>query len=148
NSWKRYNANISLNSSVNSWLDVKGKLMFSLRQKEYPYTQHTATYNAWYYAYRWPRVYPFGTYQGKPFRNAAADIKQAKAETNDFAYTRASVSADAKLAEGLSINGNITYGRQNQVLHATGVPIQGWNNWAGAPLTYESLTTSTFNHIL
>jgi TonB-linked SusC/RagA family outer membrane protein len=148
NSWKRYNINLSLNTSVNSWLDVTGKLKYSLRKKRYPYTQHGSTYNAWYYAYRWPRTYPFGTYQGKPFRNAAADIKQAQPEDNNYNYTRASVSATAKLAPGLSLKGNATYGRQNQVLHATGVPIKGWNNWQGAPLTYSTFTPVTFHHVL
>ncbi len=147
NSWKRYNVNLALNSSVNSWLDVKGKFKYSLRKKVYPYTNHTTAADDWYYAYRWPAVYPYGTYQGKEFRNSVGAIKQAGENKNDKTDARASVTATAQLLPGLNLEGNATYARQYHIFHETGLPISGWDNWSGAPLTYATFTSDDFHQV-
>src|SRR5690625_5550304 len=61
--WDRYNVNLTLNSKVNDWLDVRWNIMWSRTDHQTPYNFYSATYDYWNYLYRWPATYPFGTYE-------------------------------------------------------------------------------------
>src|SRR5699024_2090293 len=56
--WKRYNVDMALNTTVNSWLEARGKLMYSQTNHLQPYANTRGTYDSWYYLYRWPITYP------------------------------------------------------------------------------------------
>ncbi len=65
----RYNVSLNVNSTVKDWLDIRGKMMFSQSDFRTPFVFNSATYNPWYYLYRWPAIYPYGT--GRASRSAA-----------------------------------------------------------------------------
>ncbi|HLR24493.1 MAG TPA: SusC/RagA family TonB-linked outer membrane protein, partial [Fodinibius sp.] len=146
--WRRYNINASLQTAVNDWLDLRGKFKFAQRERTEPNTEKGSTYNDWYYLYRWPRTYPYGNYEGKPFRSAVTSMKQAKKAEHTSTLTRVSTGATANLADGLTVDADFTYNRRNGQQHNTGGKFQGYNFWAGGgSLNYGTYTGSSFNNV-
>src|SRR5699024_3706531 len=106
--WTRYNVNLGLTSSINSWLDIRGKFKLARTDRVEPYAGYSSTYPMWYYMYRWPRVYPYGMYKGKPFRSAVTDVKQSNLSQNTETFTRVSIGGTASITEDLSIDADLT----------------------------------------
>ncbi|HLR90037.1 MAG TPA: TonB-dependent receptor [Balneolaceae bacterium] len=139
--WDRYNVNLTLNSKVNDWLDVRWNIMWSRTDHQTPYNFYSATYDYWYYLYRWPATYPFGTYEGLPFRNPATEVSQANMNELTENMTRFTVGGTASLMEGWSVDVDFTYGTNNANNHIQGGSVSGYNFWAGGGnLNYGSYT--------
>ncbi|MCW9706476.1 SusC/RagA family TonB-linked outer membrane protein [Fodinibius salsisoli] len=146
--WQRYNVDIGLQADVNNWLDARGKFMFAQTERTRPYTNYGAIYDSWYYLYRWPRTYPYGTYEGRPFRSAVTGIKQASESLYTSSLSRITVGGTATLTEGLTIDTDFTYNRKEDHLDQTGGNIQGYNFWAGGGnLNYGTYSSPTFNNV-
>ncbi|WP_211483053.1 SusC/RagA family TonB-linked outer membrane protein [Fodinibius roseus] len=146
--WQRYNVDIGLQADVNNWLDARGKFMFAQTERTRPYTNYGSTYDYWYYLYRWPRTYPYGTYEGRPFRNAVTGIKQANKSLYTSSLSRISVGGTATLAKGFTIDTDFTYNRKEDHLDQTGGKIQGYNFWAGGgELNYSTYSSPSFNNV-
>lgn len=147
-SWDRYNVNLSLNSDVNNWLDARGNIMWSRTDLSTPYNFYSATYDYWYYLYRWPATYPYGTYEGRPFRNPATEVEQANMGDDSQNLTRLTLGGTATLAEGLTIDADFTYANWNRHLHQTGGAVEGYNFWAGGGnLNYTPYTTAVHDRV-
>ncbi|HLR32780.1 MAG TPA: SusC/RagA family TonB-linked outer membrane protein, partial [Fodinibius sp.] len=147
--WKRYNVDIGLQSTVNDWFEARGKLNFSRINHNQPYTFSSGTYDTWYYLYRWPRTYPYGTYEGLPFRSAVTEIEQANDQENETSRTRISLGATLDLAENLSFEADYTYANRENHLRQVGGDVQAYDFWAGGGnLNYGTYTTPTFNRII
>jgi TonB-linked outer membrane protein, SusC/RagA family len=125
--FKRNNVTLSVNSTVYDWLDVRGKLLYSNTTNRTPFSYTADHYNAWYYLYRWPAQYPYGTYEGKSFRSALTEAQQASKDNNKNAMTRISLGATFKLLKGLSIDADYTYTSTNRHLSQTGGPTYGYD---------------------
>lgn len=145
--WTRYNANLGINSTINSWLDVSAKFKLARKDRIEPYAGYSNNYPMWYYLYRWPRTYPYGTYEGKPFRSAVTDVKQANFSKNKETFTRISIGASADLAEGLTLNADFTYNNADIHIHNTGSVQKGYNFWAGGGLNYGVYSSPSFEHV-
>lgn len=147
--WKRYNVDVSVNTTVNSWLDARGKVMYAQTNHVQPYTNNSATYDSWYYLYRWPITYPYGTYQGKPFRSELTELQQANLQEDGTALSRIAVGATANLAENLTFDTDFTYTNEDNHLHQTGGQITGYNFWfTGGSLNYETYSSSSYNRVI
>lgn len=144
--FNRYNATLSVNSSVKSWLNVRGKAMFSRTKNLSPYTYSSATFDPWYYLYRWPEVYPYGTFEGKPFRNTVTEVQQAKMNTEKTNLARISAGATFKIAKGLTLDADYTYTNNNVHLNETGGTVTAWDFWSGS-LNYGPYTSPSFNKV-
>ena len=146
--WKRYNVDLGVESTVNSWLDVRGKFIFSRTDKTEPYTNNSATYDKWYYLYRWPRTYPYGTYEGRPFRSTITDIRQSNDASWTSALSRISVGGTAEVIEGLTLDTDFTYANRDNHLHQTGGTVEGYNFWAGGgALNYGAYSSPSFDNV-
>ncbi len=146
--WTRYNLNLSINSTVKSWLDVRGDFMFARDDRVQPYAGYSSNYPMWYYLYRWPRIYPYGTYKGKPFRSAVTVMKQANLSTHEETFTRISVGATANITEGFNLDADFTYNNRNIHLHQTGGKQKGYNFWTGGgSLNYGIYSSPSFNNV-
>lgn len=128
--FERYNATLSVNSAVNDWMDVRGKMMLSQSSFETPFTFSSATTGPWYYLYRWPVTYPYGTYQGKPFRSALTEVQQANMDETKSTFSRVQVGATLKPFKDFTIDVDYTYSGTNTHLRSAGGGTAGINFWA------------------
>ena len=146
--WQRYNVDLGVKTTVNSWLDARGKLQYAQTSHVKPYPNSRGTYDSWYYLYRWPITYPYGTYQGRPFRSALTELQQANDSKDETALSRINVGATATLADNLSFDMDFTYTNSDNHLHQTGGEVTANNFWfAGGGMNYETYTSSSFNHV-
>ncbi|MGM0546218.1 MAG: SusC/RagA family TonB-linked outer membrane protein [Bacteroidota bacterium] len=147
--WERYNVDIGVESTINSWLETRGKLTFSQTSHIQANTPFTGgTYDNWYYLYRWPKTYPYGTYDGRPFRSSVTDLQQANDREDQTDRTRISLGATLNLAENLSLETDYTYNNNENQERQVGGSVEGYNFWAGGgDLNYGTYTTDAFNQI-
>jgi TonB-linked SusC/RagA family outer membrane protein len=120
---------LGINSAATEWLDVRGKIIYSGTKLETPYVYNSAWYNPWYYLYRWPVVYPYGTYQGKSFRSAVTEVEQANMDVNKTGLTRISVGGTIKPLKDLTIDADYTYSSVNEHLNQTGGGVMAYDFW-------------------
>ncbi|MBS7566987.1 TonB-dependent receptor [Mucilaginibacter sp. Bleaf8] len=126
----RYSLNLGINTAATSWLDVRGKVLFSNTKSKSPFTFSGSQYGPYYYLYRWPSNYPYGTYLGKPFRGAVTEVQQAKMDDDKNQLARISVGGTLKLAKGLTFDADYTYTSTNEHLHQTGGNTLAYDFWS------------------
>ncbi len=144
--FKRFNVNLGITSEVTDWFDVRAKVILSKANLTRPFYFSSDTYDPWYYLYRWPSFYPYGTYQGKPFRSALTEVQQAKMTDDDNTFSRISIGGTLKLAKGLTLDADYTYGAANNHIHQTGGYVTAWDFWAGGgQLNYLPYTSATYD---
>ena len=140
--FKRYNVSLSINSSVNEWLDIHSKIILSNSLTTRPFFRLNNSLNdalgvdAWFNFYRYPETYPYGTYGGQPFRNIITEIEQANMEATKSNLARVQVGGTLKVLPGLTIDGSYTYSTTNNRFHSVGGPLSGINQWQNS-LTYS-----------
>lgn len=132
----RYNATLGVTTKVNDWLDIRGKMLLSQSTFETPFIFSSATYGPWYYLYRWPRVYPYGTLDGKPFRSALTEVQQANMDNTKSRFSRIQVGTTIRPIQDLTIDFDYTYSATNTKFRAVGGGTEGINFWGGA-LDYQ-----------
>lgn len=145
--FNRYNATLSVNSTVNKWLDVKGQILYSNSLTTSPFEFASSQYGPWYYLYRWPATYPYGTYEGKPFRSAVTEVAQAKMNHDKNSLTRVSLGGTIHIIPGLTIDADYTYSALNEHIHKTGGEVNAYNFWSfnGTALDYTSYQSASYN---
>jgi len=145
--FKRYNMTLGVNTSVNDWLDARGKIIYSNTTTETPFIYSGTQYGPWYYLYRWPANYPYGTYEGKPFRGAITEVEQAKIDEDKNSLARISVGGTLKPVKGLTIDVDYTYTNLNEHLHQTGAPTYAYDFWSfnGTALDYKNYQSASYN---
>jgi TonB-linked SusC/RagA family outer membrane protein len=154
--WNRYNASFNTETEAKSWLKLRSKLMFSRTTLEQPYSYTSTTYDALYYLYRWPSNYPYGTYQGVPFRSSVAETEQANSNTNRGDYTRITLGATAKFTKDLSLDVDYNLSMFNRLSQLRGGQVTAWDFWNGglkqvvtsgtSANTYDQTNTTTDYH--
>lgn len=146
--FKRYNVTFGTNTKVNDWIDVRSKLLFSKTSLDTPYSfGPSSSYDAWYYLYRWPRIMPYGTYEGKPFRNAVTETQQANMNNRTNNYTRILLGATAHIWKGLSLDVDYIYTRTDRLNRVNGGEVSGWNFWGGSGMVDGVWTSATHNRV-
>ncbi|MGX5817961.1 SusC/RagA family TonB-linked outer membrane protein [Chitinophaga lutea] len=132
----RYNATVSITTKVYDWVDIRGKMMLSQSKFETPFSYSSDTYGPWYYLYRWPRIYPYGTLDGKSFRSALTEVQQAAMDESRSRFNRVQVGTTLRPIKDLTIDVDYTYSATNSRYYSVGKPTAGIDFWAGA-LTYK-----------
>lgn len=145
--FSRYTLNLGVNTSATDWLDVRGKVIYSNTRTQTPFTFSAAQYGPWYYLYRWPAIYPYGTYEGKPFRSAVTEVEQAKMDQDKNGLSRISVGGTIKPLKGLTIDVDYTYTSTNEHLNQTGGGTMAWNFWAisNNKMNYTNYEPASYN---
>ena len=147
--FKRFNINLGVNSSVTSWLDARVKIILGKATRTRPYYFSSETYDPWYYLTRWQAYYPYGTYQGKPFRSALTEVQQAEMTPEENTLARIQIGGTFKLTKGLTLDADYTYANNNGHEHQTGGVVNAWDFWAGGgTLTYGPYTSTTYNRAI
>ncbi|PRY53336.1 TonB-linked SusC/RagA family outer membrane protein [Arcticibacter pallidicorallinus] len=144
----RYNLNLGINTSVNDWFDARGKVLYSNSILEQPFVFAAAVYDPWYYLYRWPAIHPYGTYEGKPFRNAVTEVEQANMNKHTSGLTRVSVGGTLRPVKGLTVDADYTYTSVNNHQRNAGGSVTALNYWAGltnGQIPYQNYTAASYN---
>ena len=81
---QRYNANLSLNTQVNKWLNVGAKMMYTEKENSYPYGYEasSSSMNLIAYTMRFPAWFPFGISDGGP-KDASGNFTNERAATGE-----------------------------------------------------------------
>lgn len=144
--YKRYTFTPSINIKVNDWLKVRGGVMFTHSTFTTPYKYTSGTYNIWYYLYRWPSFYPYGTYEGKPFRSAITEAQQANDQVTTKNYSRINVGTTITPIKNLDINFDYTFGFNNTYFKRNGGQVWGRDFFnTKDPFKYDSLYSKAHN---
>ncbi len=152
--FNRYNISLGVNSKVNNWFDVRGKMMVANTNTTEPYFRLNVL--PWYNVYRYPETYPYGTYEGKPFRNIITEIEQAQMDESKSALSRIQVGGTVKIIPGLTIDADYTYSATNSHFRSVGGPASGIDFWSNslnykdnfqAAVTDRLIYTSNWNEI-
>lgn len=147
--FERFNANLGVTSNVTSWLTARAKVILTKAEKTRPFYYSSETYDPWYYLYRWPKIYPYGTYEGHPFRSAVTEVQQAKMNTYGDDLARLSIGGTFKLMKGLTIDADYSYTGRNGHDHLTGGSVSAINFWAGAgSLNYAPYTSAAYDRAI
>lgn len=144
----RYNLNLGIGTSVTDWLDARAKVLYSNSTTTQPFQFSGGNYDPWYYLYRWPAWFPYGTYEGLPFRNVITEVEQAKMNEDRSTLTRVSLGGTLRPAKGLTIDADYTYTRNNGLYHETGGSVSGYNFWiGGGNMPYQPYTPASYDRV-
>lgn len=145
----RYNLNLSVDTDIRDWWTARASVLHSNKVEETPYTFSSATYDPWYYVTRWPANYPYGTFEGQPFRSAITEMQQAKLNRNTSSLSRLNLGSTFKPLEGLSVDVDYTHDRVESHSHKTGGVVSGYNFWSTGPnLEAGPFTSSTYDRVI
>ena len=125
--FERYNANLSLVNDVNKYLSVRANVLYSKTNYDKPFMFAADLYDNLYYLYRWQPMYPYGTYEGKPFRSALTEQQQAPMTRRERDYSRLSGGFTLKPIEGLSIDFDLVYSSTNHRFKKYGGKVDAYN---------------------
>ena len=146
--YERYNLNLSINSTVTDWLDIRAKVSHNNSATTEPFKFGSATYDAWYYTTRWPAYYPYGTVDGKPFRNHISEVEQAKMNENNYSLSRINLGTTITPIEDLSVNFDFTHDRVEEHEKQVGGTLKAYNFWAqGANFSYVPYSSSAYDRV-
>jgi TonB-linked SusC/RagA family outer membrane protein len=132
----RYNVSLGVNSIINKWFTARAKMIVANTTTTEPYFRLNPPISPWFNVYRYPRTYPYGTYEGHPFRNIITEIEQAQMDEEKSSLTRVQVGGTLKVLPGLTIDGDYTYSATNNHFHSVGGPTSGINFWTNK-LNYQ-----------
>lgn len=146
--FERYNLNLSLNTEVTDWMSVRAKVLNTNSLTTEPFKFGSATYDAWYYTTRWPAYFPYGTVDGKQFRNHINEVTQAKMNENNKSLSRVNLGTTISPIKDLDINFDYTHDRVEEHEHQTGGSVSAYNFWAqGADFSYVPYTSSSYDRV-
>ena len=138
NSFDRYSTNMSFDTPVNNWLTARGRFMYSRTVLEEPFNfRHEPNIGIMTQLYRWPAFMPFGTYQGRPFRNQVTETKAANMNTDTRDFMRISMGATAQFTQHFSLDADYTFTTNHRFLHERGGNYSAWDWWATGALMYR-----------
>lgn len=130
----RYNISASINTAVNDYIDVRAKLFYTNTLATTPFIFSGAQYGPFYYLYRWPAFYPYGTYQGEPFKSVVTEVQQANMNKDKTGLSRIQAGATFKPLKGLTIDADYTYSSTNSHYSKVGGGTRGIDFWSGGAL--------------
>lgn len=151
---KKYNVTAAVDIEPTKWLDLSSKILY----RNFEYTEPYQYQQYFYYMWRWPAYFPYGSYQGNYFRGPLGYLHEANENKTVDNYTRVDLGATIRPAPHLSIEAHYTINRDNVIGHIAGGPAVLWNFWsASLPLqdvapndnlaeyTTSRMMTNTFN---
>ena len=133
--YKRYNANLRLDTQVNNWLGVHGGMMFTHSTKSWSFATSSTTADPWYYAFRWASNYPLVAQDeyGNPMRNPVCELAAGRQATKDTDYTSVNLGATITPLKNWSITFDYTFANNDIQERHPGTVFEGVDLWNTAP---------------
>ena len=146
--YNRYNASMSINTQAYKWLSLRASMMYTRTNRETPFVYNSTNaelYDYMYYLYRWQPMYPYGTYEGKPFRGAIAELEQAPMNKKERDYLRFGGGATINVTSDLTIDADFIYTTTDDRNKMSSSPVFAYDFWGKNSL--QGLTNSYGNYI-
>ena len=131
--YERYNVSSNVTTQIKDWWKFRTNILLTRSNNSQPYRYTSGQYDAWYYLLRWPRWYPYADYQGKPFRSAVTDIKNANREHDYNNYGRINIGSEFTPIKNLSVNVDYTFSLLNNYINRKGGQIMAYNMFVANP---------------
>ena len=145
----RFTLNSNITTKIRDWWKVRTNILFTRSSKDQPYRYTSGQYDAWNYLMRWPRWYPYATYEGKEFRSAVTDIKAGNRETLNKNYLRANIGTEINPIKNLSINFDYTFALLNNQQKRNGGTVMAYDMFSGSPFSsYKDIYGPTHNRVI
>jgi TonB-linked SusC/RagA family outer membrane protein len=143
--YDRYSTTFKTETEVSKWLKVRSQLMFSRTNLESPFIYSSATYDPLYYIYRWPAIYPYGTYNGVPFRSALAETEQANLNNDTKDYTRITLGSTITFTKNLSLDADYSFIMDNRLRQLRGGKVTAIDFWGGNMNNVSTYTSAAYD---
>lgn len=141
----RYNLTFGTTTQLNNWAQLHTKLMYTRTDTENPYEYNT-TYDEFYYLYRWPATYPYGTIDGTPVRNSITERSQANRNKIQNNWMRLNVGTIINLpVRDLSLEADYTYTHVGRYTQTNGGEVSGYDFWSLSDFVYSTWTSASKN---
>lgn len=133
--YKRYNANLRLDTQINKWLGVHGGMMFTHSNKSWAFATSSTTADPWYYAFRWASNYPLVAKDeyGNDMRNPVYEMSAGRQATKETDYTSVNLGATITPIKNWSINFDYTFANNDIQERHPGTVFEGVDLWNTAP---------------
>lgn len=142
--YNRYNISFGTNTTLNKYIDVRSKLLYTRYEYDTPYNfGPSSSYDEWYYLYRWPKMMPYGTYQGIPFHNVVTEIAQANMNKKSNNYARITLGTTIHIIPNLDFEADYTFTHVSRFTQTNGGKVSGWNFWGGSGMKNEVWTAAS-----
>ncbi len=144
---QRYMANVSLSTSIFSWLKAGVRMNFSNRDVDTPsmlVSGASSTLNPYQYMWRWPGFFLNYGYindeYGNPvqFRNVIGNSLNSQMNRTTYAQTRMQAWLNAEIIPGLNLQADFTYALRNMNSDAARAPFYTWQTWGNKPFVLYS----------
>lgn len=146
--YDRYTLNSSITTNIKDWWKVKANVLFTRSINDQPYKYTSGQYDAWFYLMRWPRWYPYTTYDGKEFRSAVTDIKAGNRESLTSNYIRTNLGTEISPIKDLTINFDYTFSMLIDAQKRNGGTIMAYNMFSASPFdNYSDIYGSSHNRV-
>ncbi|MCH4018023.1 MAG: TonB-dependent receptor [Prevotella sp.] len=147
--YDRYTLHSNITTNISDWWKVRSNILFTRTGHSQPYRFTSGQYDTWFYLLRWPRWYPYTTYQGKPFRSAVTEIGNGNREKLTSTYILDNLGTEIDPVKDLSINFDYTFGYTNDYQKRNGGKVMGYDMFSSAPFSnYTSLYSSSADGVI
>ena len=140
----RYNVTFGTRSQLKDWFEFHTKLMYTRTNTENPY-QFNSTYDEFYYLYRWPATYPYGTVNGEPIRNSITEREQANRNKIRNNWMRVNLGFTLNILKGLTLETDYSYTHVDRYTELNGGSASGMDFWNLSDFVYNTWTTAANN---
>ena len=146
--YRRYNGNFSINSELNKYISVRAGAMLTRSDYDKPFNYNSDLYDQMYYLYRWQPMMPYGTFEGKPFRNAVTEQTVAPTMEKEREYVRFNGGLTIKPFKGFTFDADFTYSSVEARFKKHGAPslLAGYNVFS-AITSVENLRANYTNYV-
>ena len=146
--YERYNANFSMNSTLNKYISIRAGAMFTRSNYDKPFNYNSNLYDQLYYLYRWQPMMPYGTFEGKPFRNAITEQSTAPMTRKEREYLRLTGGVTIKPIKDLTIDVDLAYSTVSTRYKEHGTPsLTAGYQIFGAQSSIDAMRKSYSNYI-
>ena len=132
--YRRYNANVRVNTQINDFVNVHAGLMYTNSTKSWAYATSSTTADVWYYLYRWGPTYPLVDKDeyGNNIRTGVYELKTANQATIKKNYMSVNAGATITPVKNWNINVDYTYSNNNSQERDPGIRYWAGNSWSAA----------------
>ena len=132
--FKRYNANVRVDTQINDFVNVHAGMMYTNSTKSWAYATSSTTADVWYYLYRWGPTYPLVDKDeyGNNIRTGVYELKTANQATIKRSYASVNAGATITPVKNWNINVDYTYSNNNSQEHDPGIRYLAGNSWSSA----------------
>lgn len=144
--YSRYTLHSNITTNIRDWWKVRTNILMTRTKNDEPYKFTSGQYDAWFYLLRWPRWYPYATYEGKSFRSAVTDIKHGNRENVTSTYIRANLGTELNPIKDMAVNFDYTFAYINDAQKRNGGTVMAYDMFASAPFSnYVDIYKATHN---